>query len=189
MGQHVTPGPRVDQADFDVEFRRLREVDLVLLHQWIQRPHVAKWWDGNRPPKTFEQIQAKYRPRLRHDSHIKPYFAWLAGQPIGFIQSYVAAECGDGWWEHETDPSVFGTDQFLSEEGLLGHGIGTRMVTAFVQRLFHDTRATKVQTDPDPTNARAISCYEKVGFRRAQVVDTPAGKALLMFIERGGSAV
>ena len=34
--------------------------------------------------------------------------------------------------------------------------------------------------DPDPANARAIRAYEKAGFRRGRVVDTPDGPALLM---------
>ena len=36
-------------------------------------------------------------------------------------------------------------------------------------------------TDPDPGNARAIRAYEKAGFRKERLVDTPNGPALLMF--------
>jgi aminoglycoside 6'-N-acetyltransferase len=35
-------------------------------------------------------------------------------------------------------------------------------------------------TDPDPANARAIGAYEKAGFRRDRLVETPDGTALLM---------
>ena len=38
----------------------------------------------------------------------------------------------------------------------------------------------RVVTDPDPTNARAIRSYEKAGFARDRLVDTPDGVALLM---------
>ena len=54
-----------------------------------------------------------------------------------------------------------------------------------MQRLFADPKVTRVQTDPDPANARAIRCYEKAGFRRAGVIQTPGGRALLMVIDRG----
>ena len=40
--------------------------------------------------------------------------------------------------------------------------------------------APRVVTDPDPANARAIRAYEKAGFRRDRLVDTPDGPALLM---------
>ncbi len=52
------------------------------------------------------------------------------------------------------------------------------MVRAFVEKLFEDPTTTRVQTDPSPTNPRAIRCYEKAGFRRVGEVDTPDGAAL-----------
>jgi len=38
----------------------------------------------------------------------------------------------------------------------------------------------RVLTDPHPANARAIGAYEKAGFRKDRMVDTPDGRALLM---------
>ena len=35
--------------------------------------------------------------------------------------------------------------------------------------------------DPEPDNARAIRAYEKAGFVRDRIVDTPDGPALLMW--------
>jgi len=32
--------------DLDVKFRPMIETDVPLLHEWIQRPHVAEWWGG-----------------------------------------------------------------------------------------------------------------------------------------------
>jgi RimJ/RimL family protein N-acetyltransferase len=58
------------------------------------------------------------------------------------------------------------------------------MVIQFVEFLFRDSAVTKIQTDPAPPNLRAIRCYEKVGFRKVDIVDTPDGSALLMVIER-----
>ena len=167
-----------------VGFRPLEEADLPMLHEWINRPHVAQWWGSAGPPKEFEGTWKKYLHRLNPSSPVKPYIALLEGRPMGFIQSYVAMGSGDGWWEDETDPGVRGTDQFLCDESLLGRGIGTRLVAAFVDHLFADSRVTRVQTDPSPRNARAIRCYEKAGFRRVREIDTPDGRALLMVVDR-----
>jgi RimJ/RimL family protein N-acetyltransferase len=60
------------------------------------------------------------------------------------------------------------------------------MVSAFVRYLFTDVAVTRMQTDPDPTNARAIRCYEKVGFRPLGNIATPNGRALLMVLDRNG---
>ncbi len=115
---------------------------------------------------------------------MRAYFAYLNDEPIGFIQSYVAAHAGDGWWPEERDLGVIGIDQFLADEPRLNRGIGTAMVRAFVEMLFEDPATTRVQTDPNPGKARAIRCYEKAGFRRVGEVDTPDGTALLMVRDR-----
>jgi GNAT superfamily N-acetyltransferase len=73
---------------------------------------------------------------------------------------------------------------FLAEAEQLGQGLGTAMVRAFVVRLFADRAVTRVQTDPHPSNRRAIRCHEKAGFRSVGEVDTPDGRALLMYADR-----
>jgi RimJ/RimL family protein N-acetyltransferase len=112
------------------------------------------------------------------------YIAMEDGRDIGFIQSYVAMDSGDGWWSDERDPGVRGIDQFLADESDLDRGLGTAMIRAFVEMLFRDPAVTHIQTDPQPENARAIRCYEKAGFRAVREVDTPDGRALLMVCER-----
>lgn len=161
-------------------FEPLTEDDVPLLFDWLNRPHVAEWWDG---PVSFSQVREKYLPRLGGGT-VSPYLACLNVVPIGFIQSYVTAAPGDGWWPDECDPRVMGIDQFLADPDNLGKGLGSEMVAQFVQLLFENPAVTKVQTDPAPNNLRAIRCYEKAGFRRVGVIDTPDGPVLLMIIHR-----
>ena len=40
--------------------------------------------------------------------------------------------------------------------------------------------------DPSPRNSRAVRCYEKAGFRRVGLIQTPDGPALLMVIDTEG---
>ncbi len=156
-------------------------MDLPLLHRWLARPHVARWWT---PTPTLVEVEEEYGPLANHRSTTRPYIVLGDGAPIGFIQSYAALGSGDGWWPEEHDPGVRGIDQFLADPAQLGQGVGTRMVRAFVERLFADAAVTRVQTDPSPENRRAIRCYEKSGFRAVAEVDTPDGRALLMVCDR-----
>ena len=87
-------------------------------------------------------------------------------KPIGYAQSYVALGSGDGWWEEETDPGVRGIDQSLANASTTGQRLGSKLVRALVELLFNDPEVTKIQTDPSPSNLRAIRCYEKAGFER-----------------------
>ena len=164
-----------------MHFQRLTEADIPTLAEWLDRPHIAEWWGAC---KSIDEVRSKYLPRLEDRSAAVPYFAYLDGVPIGYIQSYVAAATGDGWWPDEHDPGVRGIDQFLADEKLLGKGLGTQMVSQFVQFLFQDPTVTRIQADPSPTNARAIRCYEKAGFHRVGPITTPDGEAELMTIER-----
>jgi aminoglycoside 6'-N-acetyltransferase Ib len=164
------------------DFKPLTEPDIELLFNWLNRSHVAEWWNGR---TSLTEVRDKYLPRLSSDSSVHSYIAHLNGAPIGFIQAYVVmAQQSSGWWPDETDPGAVGIDQFLGDAKNLGKGIGTAMVTQFVEFLFQDSAVTKIQTDPAPTNLRAIRCYEKAGFRKVGIVDTPDGLALLMVIER-----
>lgn len=164
-----------------IAFKPLAPEDLPLLHEWLGRPHVAKWWT---PGPTLAEVVEEYGPLTNERAATRPYIVLGDGEPIGFIQSYVALGSGEGWWEDERDPGVRGIDQFLAHAGQLGQGIGTAMVRAFVRRLFADPAVTLVQTDPSPRNGRAIRCYENAGFRAVRTVDTPDGPALLMVCGR-----
>lgn len=158
-------------------FKPLTSEDLPMLHEWLQRPHVAEWW---REPTHLDQLERDYLPHPSNASSTRAYIALLEGEPIGFIQSYVALGSGDGWWENETDPGTRGIDQFLANSDQLGRGLGSTMVNAFVQQLFNDPAVTKIQTDPSPDNVRAIRSYQRAGFVIDSKVITPDGPALLM---------
>lgn len=166
-------------------FRPMVAADLPLLHHWLHQPHVAEWWGGDDIAPSLDDVKQKYLPRLAGSSSVTCYIALLSGEPLGFIQAYIALGSGDGWWEGETDPGVRGIDQFIGDRTRLGQGLGSRMVAAFLCLLFEDPRVTKVQTDPSPSNSRAIRCYEKAGFRAVERITTPDGPALLMVLERG----
>jgi len=164
-----------------ISFRPLTPADLPLMREWLSRPHVAEWWG---PPPTIAQVEREFGPLTSDDSTTRAYVVLGDGAPIGYIQSYVAAGSGDGWWPDERDPGARGIDQFLAHPEQLGRGLGTAVVRAFTELLFADPAVTRVQTDPSPENGRAIRCYEKAGFRAVGEVDTPDGRALLMIRER-----
>ena len=62
---------------------------------------------------------------------------------------------------------------------MIERGHGSALIRAFVDARLADG-APRMVTDPDPANPRAIRAYEKAGFEKAHLVDTPDGPALLM---------
>ena len=160
-----------------IQFHRLQPKDLHLIHHWLNQTHVTEWWETS---GSYADIEEEFLPLTNPNATTCGYLAWLNEEPIGFIQSYVVKDSGDGWWEEETDPGARGIDQFLGNVQQLNQGLGTAMVQAFTELLFTDSSVTKIQTDPSPENARAIRCYAKAGFTPLKTVMTPDGLALLM---------
>ncbi len=153
-----------------------------LLHEWLSRPHVAEWWT---PTPSLAEVEQDFLPSIVGTVPHRCFLAIDHTAPIGFIQFYVPVECHhEGWWLDEHDPGVRGIDHFLADPGQLGRDLGSAMVRAFVARLFADPAVTRVQVDPAPANRRAIRCYEKAGFRAHREIDTPDGRALLMYADR-----
>jgi RimJ/RimL family protein N-acetyltransferase len=172
-----------DPTSLEFTFDPLKEQDLSMLREWLQRPHVARWWG---PAESLEELREDYIAGAVGPNATRAYIAKVGGEPIGFIQCYVVMGSGGGWWEGETDPGARGTDQFLANEAQLGRGVGRAMIRAFVERVFEDASVTVVQTDPSPENERAIRCYTRAGFEPVGVVTTPDGPALLMRWHRAG---
>jgi aminoglycoside 6'-N-acetyltransferase len=76
-----------------------------------------------------------------------------------------------------------GIDQFIGVSDMIGRGHGPRLIRQFVDGLLI-SGTPRVVTDPDPGNGRAVRAYEKAGFEREGLVDTPDGPALLMVRNR-----
>ena len=171
----------------EFQFRRLTDDDLPMLHEWMRRPHVAEWWHD---PPSMDELR-EYLPDFDGASASHScYLAVLGTEPAGFVQSYSPVDChADGWWLDERDAGVRGIDVFLADPEKLGRGIGSAMIRAFVSKLFEYPLVTRVQVDPAPNNHRSIRAFELAGFHEVREVDTPDGRALLMYCDREGEAL
>ena len=159
------------------DFRPLTPSDFALVHEWLGRPHVAEWWSEQ---PSHDEMAEEFARHVDTAHSTRGYIAYLNDQPVAFIQSYVVVDSDPGWWDGEMDPGARGIDQFLGNANQLGQGIGSAMVRAFVDELFRDPAVTKLQTDPDVRNERAIRAYRRAGFREVGEVATPDGRSLLM---------
>jgi aminoglycoside 6'-N-acetyltransferase len=153
------------------QFRAMSAADLPLIRQWLEMPQVTQWW-GN-AAKQFELISAD----LEH-SAIDQFIIEVNNRPFAYLQCYdPAAWPANGFGAQPQ--GTRGIDQFIGEADMIGRGHGSAFVGAFVDSQL-TAGTTRMITDPDPANARAIRAYEKAGFRKDRIVDTPNGPALLM---------
>lgn len=161
------------------EFHPLTKIDVPRLFEWLNRPHVREWWQAE---SSLDEVREQYLPRNPGKDAAHPYLAYLDGEPIGYIQYYIAAE-GPDWWPDNPGPGVLGIDQFLADGRRLNQGLGTAMVSQFAAFLFEDPGVTEIRVDPHPDNRRAIQCYSKAGFHEIGPIITPDGPALMMVLK------
>ena len=141
--------------------------DLPLVKRWLGEPHVTQWWGA--PDEQFGLVSGE--PALDR------FIVNSSERPLGYLQCYDLTEWNTGFGRQPD--GTRGIDLFIGETDMIGQGHGSALISAFVDRLFKNGTPRAV-SDPDPANARAIRAYEKAGFRRERLVDTPDGRSLLM---------
>jgi aminoglycoside 6'-N-acetyltransferase len=151
-------------------FRAMSRADLALIRRWLETPEVVRWW--GEPEVQYDLVSGDLDHR-----DMDQFIVSLDGHPFGYIQTYALSTWNEGLGEHPA--GTRGIDQFIGEPDMIGRGHGSNFIRRFVDKLLRDG-IPRVVTDPDPANARAVRAYEKAGFRREQMVDTPDGRALLM---------
>lgn len=145
-----------------VEFRAATADDLQLVHAWLQRPHVKRWW---RDRETYEEVVEHYLPSIEGRDPTDHHVIVLDGEPAGFIQTYLVSDYPD--WQRLTgvEDGVAGVDLFLANEDQTGHGIGTAVLDGFVRDVVFATPATiACVADPDSDNVASLRAFEKAGF-------------------------
>ena len=144
---------RVELRGERVVLRPLAEADVDRIVELGADPEVARWWPGLTP----EHVGTKARGE---DEGVTVLAIVVDGEVAGLIQHY-----------EETDPEFrhAGMDLFLGAP-FHGRGLGTDAVRTLARHLVRDHGHHRLVIDPAADNARAIRCYEKVGFRRVGVM-------------------
>jgi len=148
-----------------ISFRPVEPADFPLLLAWLARPHVRAWWDDG--DDTLEKVVAHYG-----GAGAARFLALQGGAAIGYIQYYRA------------DAGEVGVDMFIGEPDLVGRGVGTSMLCAFLGLVAQREHPRTVIVDPDPRNGRAIRCYTKAGFLPVATIANDDGHpALIMRLD------
>lgn len=152
------------------QFRPMSAEDLPLVRDWLTRPHVMEWW--GEPDEQFSLVSGDM-----NEPAMDQYIVSFADTPLGYLQCYRLTD-----WNICFGPQPEGTrgiDQMIGVSEMIGQGHGSGFIRVFIEDLLA-TGTRRVVVDPDPKNARAIRAYEKAGFQKDHLVDTPDGRALLM---------
>ena len=154
----------------DYVFRPMTSADLPLIRRWLAEPHVAQWWGD--PAEQFDLVSGDLA-----EPAMDQYIVSSGGSDFAYLQCYDLTAWNQGFGEHPR--GTRGIDLFIGEPTMIERGHGSGFIRAFTDGRLK-AGAPRMLTDPDPENTRALRAYERAGFERVGMVDTPDGPALLM---------
>lgn len=175
-----------------MEFRRLTDDDLPLLHAWLNEPGVVRWWEGD--DVSWDAVVREYG-----SANTEPVEHWLAcvdGTPIGWIQCYAAASYADeteprAWFAMGVERTSAGIDYLVGDPAQRGRGSGARMIRAFVSRIvFPDHPAwTQVCASPQQANRASWQALADAGFRTLGMFEgAELGTCRVMVLDRADAS-
>nr|WP_246211044.1 GNAT family N-acetyltransferase [Phytoactinopolyspora alkaliphila] len=151
------------------------DAHLELIHAWMNTPHVAPWWELDRPRDDV----GAYLSELTHQQ------GWIVsadGVPFGYVETYRVA--GDPLAAHyPARPGDVGWHLLVGPERFLGSGMPRLLGRAFVSHLLngdHPHRGRRVVCEPDIRNTRMHAFCRRLGFRSIGHLDLPEKRAVLM---------
>ena len=145
--------------------------DLPTVHRWLRAPHVSEWWGD--PDQQFALVSGDLS-----DPAMEQFIVSTDHRPFAYLQCYDPTAWPDNGLG-DLPSGTRGIDQFIGRPDMIERGHGSTMIKCFTDKLLQ-AGTLRVVTDPDPENRRAIRAYEKAGFEKSRLVDTPDGRSLLM---------
>jgi predicted acetyltransferase len=165
-----------------INFLPLTDSHFLLLLKWLETPHVKKWWDPT-INWTLELIQEKYISYVKgyklEKGIAKPlqaFIIYIDNEPMGYIQIYNAYDFARISPLTGLPASLGAFDILIGEEKYLRKGIGSKVITQFLQ--VHGKAYIHIFVDPNKNNIAAIKAYEKASFKKHP--EQPATEELWM---------
>jgi len=165
-----------------LRFRPVQREDLPLLHEWLQRPHVRRWWTDR---ETYDEVVARYLPAIEGSDPTDLHLALLDERPIGFLQTYLVADYPDHAATVGDEDGAAGVDLLLADEELTGLGIGSEMLRRYVEEIVFSRPETRCcLADPEAENTASVRAFEKAGFRVVREYLDPGDGKLHALVRR-----
>jgi RimJ/RimL family protein N-acetyltransferase len=123
---------------------------------WLAQPHVAKWWgDADQAMQHARQCAPESHALIVADRTPVGYLCWQEPPK----QELEAADLAD------LPSGLVDIDILIGEPDWLGRGVGSRALELLLARLRNLPSVAFAGLGTSASNANAIRCYEKAGFR------------------------
>ena len=158
--------------DRKVALRAMTRADLTDVVRWRSAEHVRRWWPSAEAP-TLDHLTRHYGARIDGTGSTRMWVAEVNGRSVGFCQDYRIRDHPD-FAVLAPDPDAVGVDYVVGEPHLVGAGVGTALLWAWMisaRRRYRDV--STYFAAPDHRNAPSLRVLAKVGFVAGTWFDEP----------------
>ncbi|GAB3836456.1 GNAT family N-acetyltransferase [Kribbella italica] len=151
-----------------VTFRRVTRADFPLLAEWLAHPHVARWWNHETSP---EAVERDFGAAVDGTEPSEDFLLLVDGVRAGLIQRSRLADYPEELEAFaeltEVPDGTVIVDYFIGAEQQTGHGLGTAMIAALIERTWTDLPGTPaVLVAVVAANRNSWRALERAGLRR-----------------------
>lgn len=152
----------------DLLFRSLEDRDVPLLAQWLSDPTVLKYYEGRDNPFNEVKVRSTF---FTKEDNVQMCIIEYKQNKIGYIQFYELDNDTKTKYGYDNHSEIiYGMDQFIGEVKYWNRGIGSLLVSSMANYLINILSADKIVMDPQTWNHRALTCYEKCGFKKVKLL-------------------
>lgn len=163
------------EASVELTFAPVRaDVDVELVHDWMNRSHVVPWWQLDVP-------LAEIRDYLAGLTHLRPWLVSAHGVPFGYVETYVVAEDTLAAY-YDARPGDVGFHLLVGPLSMLGTGVPRLMGRAILAWLLND--GDRAVCEPDVRNGRMLAYCDRLGLASLGEVDLPEKRAAVLACSR-----
>ncbi|ALL78775.1 acetyltransferase [Pseudonocardia sp. EC080610-09] len=139
-----------------------------MLRGWLAEPHVHRWWFHDTSP---EAVERDFGPAMRGEEPSEDLVVVVGGAPVGLLQRCLWHDYPEYVEEIapilEIPPGAATIDYLIGEPGLVGRGLGPRILVAAVAGVWERyPEARAIIVPVVATNRASWRALEKAGFRR-----------------------
>ncbi len=171
----------------EITFRPLVEADFPAFTDWLNRPHLRRYFQ--KKPISLSEVISKYGSRVRGETPTRCHLALLDGRPFGYLQCYRIAAYPD-WAALIGEADGIGVDLLIFEPDLILKGLGRAMLSAYLRDiaflLFPDEQRCFIGQENE--NVAGWRTSESVGFHYVRDFVEDGAPSRLLVLERGEMA-
>jgi aminoglycoside 6'-N-acetyltransferase len=150
-----------------ITFTKITRDDFPLLSRWLAEPHVERWWTHDPSPEAVEDDFGDVVDGLEP---AEDHLALLDGEPVGLIQFCRLHDYPE--YVEELEPvypvgeGSGSIDYFVGDPARIGQGLGTEMIRAYVDHIWHaHPEVTHLVVPVNSTNVASWRALRRAGFR------------------------